>query len=217
MAATGYVSTTGDARKVSKAGDTMTGELTLPDSFPDTALAAASRGYVDAAAETKADATHAATHAEDGDDPVAVSIDQVIGLAEALAALLSTEGGTVNGTITIVNGQLLLVSGGTAINRVGRGGSGFFAAYVLANGPDEADERWAFQMAPGSDDVLLVDSANGVQVLRFASGVSARVGFLGATPVVRQPVTGSWTDGTAGQSLAAALAAFGLITDGTTP
>jgi peptidoglycan/xylan/chitin deacetylase (PgdA/CDA1 family) len=48
MSATGYVSTTGDARKVSKTGDTMTGELVLPDSSPDAALSAASRGYVDA-------------------------------------------------------------------------------------------------------------------------------------------------------------------------
>lgn len=47
MTATGYVSTTGDTRKVSKAGDTMTGELVLPDSSPDTGLAAASKGYVD--------------------------------------------------------------------------------------------------------------------------------------------------------------------------
>lgn len=45
MAATGF--TKGDPQKVARAGDTMTGELILPDSSPDTALAAASRGYVD--------------------------------------------------------------------------------------------------------------------------------------------------------------------------
>jgi hypothetical protein len=50
MTATGYVSTTGDTRKVSKSGDTMTGELILPDSSPDTDLAAASKGYVDSKA-----------------------------------------------------------------------------------------------------------------------------------------------------------------------
>lgn len=49
MTATGYVSTAGDTRKVSKAGDTMTGELVLPDSSPDTTLTAASKGYVDTA------------------------------------------------------------------------------------------------------------------------------------------------------------------------
>lgn len=49
MAATGYVSSTGDTRKVSKSGDTMTGDLVLDDSTPDTSDSAASRGYVDAA------------------------------------------------------------------------------------------------------------------------------------------------------------------------
>ncbi|RPE40269.1 hypothetical protein EDD90_3305 [Streptomyces sp. Ag109_O5-1] len=49
MTATGYVSTTGDPRKVSKAGDTMTGDLVLNDSSPDTTLSAASKGYVDTA------------------------------------------------------------------------------------------------------------------------------------------------------------------------
>jgi hypothetical protein len=53
MTATGYVSTTGDARKVDVAGDTMTGELVLPDSSPDTALTAASKGYVDTQVATK--------------------------------------------------------------------------------------------------------------------------------------------------------------------
>ncbi|MEV7389623.1 hypothetical protein [Streptomyces sp. NPDC091215] len=49
MTATGYVSTTGDTRKVNKAGDTMTGDLVLNDSSPDTTLSAASKGYVDTA------------------------------------------------------------------------------------------------------------------------------------------------------------------------
>src|SRR3546814_5307664 len=48
MAATGY--TTGDPQKVDLAGDTMTGELVLPDSSPDSDLTAASRGYVTNAA-----------------------------------------------------------------------------------------------------------------------------------------------------------------------
>lgn len=45
MAAVGY--TSGDPQKVAVAGDTMTGELTLPDSSPDADLNAASKGYVD--------------------------------------------------------------------------------------------------------------------------------------------------------------------------
>lgn len=48
MAATGY--TKGDPQKVARSGDTMTGELILSDSSPDTDLSAASRGYVTNAA-----------------------------------------------------------------------------------------------------------------------------------------------------------------------
>lgn len=46
MTATGYVATAGDARKVNKAGDTMTGDLVLNDSSPDTTNSAASKGFV---------------------------------------------------------------------------------------------------------------------------------------------------------------------------
>ena len=49
MTATGYVSTSGDARKVNKSGDTMTGDLVLNDSSPDTSLSSAPKGYVDTA------------------------------------------------------------------------------------------------------------------------------------------------------------------------
>ncbi len=42
MTAVGYASTTGDARKVTKSGDTMTGDLVLNDSSPDTDRSAAS-------------------------------------------------------------------------------------------------------------------------------------------------------------------------------
>lgn len=46
MTATGYVSTTGDTRKVDVAGDTMTGDLVLNDSTPDTDRSATSKAYV---------------------------------------------------------------------------------------------------------------------------------------------------------------------------
>lgn len=47
-------------------------------------------------------------------------------------------------------------------------------------------------------------------------GAANTVGFFGAAPVGRPAVAGSWTDGSAGESLAAALATLGLITDNTT-
>lgn len=46
MTATGYVSTTGDTRKVDVAGDTMTGDLVLNDNSPDTDQSATSKAYV---------------------------------------------------------------------------------------------------------------------------------------------------------------------------
>ena len=48
-------------------------------------------------------------------------------------------------------------------------------------------------------------------------GAANTAGFFGASPVGRQTVSGSWADGSAGESLAAALATLGLITDNTTP
>jgi hypothetical protein len=44
-----------------------------------------------------------------------------------------------------------------------------------------------------------------------------RLGFYGVASVTRQTVNGQWGDGTAGESLAAALDALGLIDDQTTP
>lgn len=106
MTATGYVSTTGDTRKVNKSGDTMTGELTLPDSSPDAALNAASKGYVDTVAATKAALAHAAQHAEAGSDPVTLTQAQITGLVSALAALAPLAGATFTGTVTVSNAAL---------------------------------------------------------------------------------------------------------------
>lgn len=48
-------------------------------------------------------------------------------------------------------------------------------------------------------------------------GAANQVGFFGATPIGRPAVGGSWADGSAGVSLADALADLGLITNNTTP
>ncbi|MGW7786047.1 hypothetical protein [Streptomyces tricolor] len=109
MTATGYVSTTGDSRKVNKTGDTMTGELTLPDSSPDTALAAASKGYVDGVAATKAAATHASTHAAAGSDPVTLAQSQVTGLTAALAAKVAGPGTSTDNAVARFDGTTGLI------------------------------------------------------------------------------------------------------------
>jgi hypothetical protein len=58
---------------------------------------------------------------------------------------------------------------------------------------------------------------SGGNPLHRLDGAANQIGFFGATPVGRPPVTGSWADGSAGVSLADALADLGLITDNTTP
>lgn len=101
MAATGY--TSGDPQKVDTSGDTMTGELVLPDSSPDTALAAASRGYVDNSAQaiTAASETRYVNAAGDTmTGPLNLAAGGVdVNVQEALATVLSTgiiSGGEIN-------------------------------------------------------------------------------------------------------------------------
>jgi hypothetical protein len=61
-----------------------------------------------------------------------------------------------------------------------------------------------------------VDALYGT-VRHTLDGANNTAGFFGATPINLPTVDGSWADGTAGESLAAALALLGLITDNTTP
>ncbi|WP_416975658.1 hypothetical protein [Streptomyces sp. 4F14] len=97
MAATGYVSAAGDTRKVDRAGDAMTGELALPDSFPDTPLSAASKGYVDDVAAGKVSGPPSATEG---------SVPRFAGPTGKIIA-----GSTViigeDGSVTIIGGLLL--------------------------------------------------------------------------------------------------------------
>ena len=58
---------------------------------------------------------------------------------------------------------------------------------------------------------------SGANPIHRLDGNANTAGFFGATPAGRQAVAGSWADGSAGVSLAAALATLGLITDNTTP
>lgn len=214
MAATGY--TSGDPRKVDTAGDAMTGELTLPDSSPDTALTAATRGYVD-------NSTASASG----------NILDYIGerIAELNEVYLALSGGTVNGNLTEVGDFLVRNAGTTKAYRFRTSGG---ALDTEAGGSD-----WYISMFPDAE----FDPGEQINYLRFESGVAilhvlaevqfkaaafgprvhtldgknGLAGFFGANPVARPSVTGSWSDGSAGDSLAAALALLGLITDGTTP
>lgn len=112
MAATGY--TSGDPQKVDTSGDTMTGELVLPDSSPDTALAAASRGYVDNSAQaiTAASETRYVNAAGDTmTGPLNLSAGGVdVDVQEAFASTLST-GVIRGGEMNIASNTTVAISG----------------------------------------------------------------------------------------------------------
>lgn len=200
MTATGYVSTTGDARKVDVAGDTMTGELVLPDSSPDTSLTAASKGYVD-------------------------GLIDGLNTAIALRALLS--GATFTGAV-VVDGANFSVLGtdkgyrfrplGSRLDCEATGSDWMFSVFsgTAFDGTQRAYLRlesgvplahaigkWIFAETADSAAVHTLDAADNL------------LGFHGATPVAKQTVSGATGGNAALESLVTALATLGLITDGT--
>jgi hypothetical protein len=239
MTATGYTSTTGDARKVSKTGDTMTGELVLPDSSPDSALSAATKGYVDGVAATKASTVHAASHADGGADEVTLTQDQITGLVAALAALLPKAGGTITGTLTVEGyttlaggqfnsdfaafGNMTLIGTGKSV-RFRRDGDG---VDVEGSGAATVVSVWSGAGFTGSQRTYLrleadQQLAQAVGAWKFCDApfgaghtlTGSTAGFFGATPVAKPTVTGSRGGNAAVASLLTALANLGLITDG---
>jgi hypothetical protein len=131
MTATGYTSTTGDARKVDITGDTMTGELVLPDSSPDTALAAASKGYTDtttAAAVT----THAGAVDPHGDRAWADGKFATITVVNTLTGTVTTLQGNVSDLDDFVQDCLTRVA---AIEQ----GTAFLAALNVAGDAQVAE------------------------------------------------------------------------------
>lgn len=123
MAATGY--TSGDPQKVDTSGDTMTGELVLPDSSPDQALAAASRGYVDNSAQA-ASAAAETRYVNVTGDTMTGPLDFDTGgfdfsLPQAMSAAL--------GTGTLYGGEINATPGVTGSVRIGAT-FGYVADYV---------------------------------------------------------------------------------------
>lgn len=183
MTATGYVSTTGDTRKVNKAGDTMTGELTLPDSSPDQALNAASKGYVDGVAALLA-ALAGATFTGD----VAVH-----------GANLTVQRGDNTGAY-----RLRVTGGGLDFEIAGL--DVFISKWANADfsGTQSNVMRWEaagphligrVQFGTGAfDNVHDIDSGTGVASLGKKNGL-ANIRLAGFKGTAGAPASGTWTAG----------------------
>ena len=59
-------------------------------------------------------------------------------------------------------------------------------------------------------------SYNAIDGAQFGRSATEKIGFYGATPVVQQAITGSVSSGAGVSSIAVALAALGLATNGLT-
>lgn len=215
MTATGYVSTIGDTRKVNRAGDTMTGELVLPDSSPDTALAAASKGYVDDVADGKVDGPAGAT------DNAVPRFDGTTGLVLQNSTVIVADDGSV-----VITGDLTVQGVGKAY-RFRRGGGaldleGTGSDLLVSNwsGPNfDGTQRSYLRLSADAQNVQIAGKVEFVAGLYGATrhvldGAANQVGFYGAAPIARPTVTGARGGNTALASLLTALANLGLITDG---
>ncbi|MGW2720849.1 hypothetical protein [Streptomyces sp. NPDC001492] len=183
MTATGYVSTTGDTRKVNKAGDTMTGDLVLNDSSPDTPNSAAAKAYIDA----------------------------LVALLAPLAGATFTGDVAVNGAnLTVKRGdgtgayRLRVTGGGLDFEIAGL--DVFISKWANADfsGAQSNVMRWEaagphligrVQFGTGAfDNVHDIDSGTGVAALGKKNGL-ANIRLAGFKGTAGAPTTGTWTAG----------------------
>lgn len=201
MSAVGYVSTTGDTRKVDVAGDTMTGELLLPDSSPDTALAAASKGYVDGL---------------------------IAGVNAALALRAALAGATFTGAVTVddANFSVLGTGKGYRFRPLGSRldceatGSDWIFSVFSGAAFDGAQRTYlrleaGVQLAHACGTWVFADTTDSGAV-HTLDGSGNKLGFHGAASVAQQTVTGSRGGNAALADLLTKLATLGLIVDGST-
>lgn len=170
---------------------------------------------------------HAASHGDGGSDELALTQAQIAGLEAALAALLPLLGGTLTGDLNI-DGHNLTVqrADGTGAYRLRVTGGGLD---FEIGGMDVIVSLWSGPNFTGTQTAMMRWEPTGPHLIgRVQVGTNpydavfdldaagGKLGVFGATAVTKRTVTGSWADGSAGQSLAAALAAYGLIDDNTT-
>lgn len=184
---------------------------------------------------TRADAAyaplaHASRHAAAGADPVTLTQTQITGLADTLAALAPLAGATFTGTVTIDGASFLVTGTDKGFSFRPTGGAldleAFGADFLISNWSGTTvgagTQRSYFRLSADAQNVQVAGKVEYVDALYGATrhvldGAANQAGFFGATPIGRPTVTGSWADGSAGVSLADALADLGLITDNTTP
>lgn len=199
MSAIGYVSTTGDTRKVDVAGDTMTGELVLPDSSPDTALAAASKGYVDGL---------------------------VAGLNAALALRAALVGATFTGPVVVDDANFSVLGTGkgyrfrplgSRLDCEATGSDWMFSVFAgtAFDGTQRAYLRLeaGVSLAHACGNWIFADTPDSAAVHSLLASEN-KLGFHGATAVAQQTVTGSRDGNAALADLLTKLATLGLIVDG---
>lgn len=184
---------------------------------------------------TRADAAyatllHAARHAAAGADPVTLTQAQITGLAAALAALAPLAGATFTGVVTIDDTDFVILGTGKGFRFRPTGSAldleGAGADFLISNWSGATvgagSQRSYFRLSADAQNVQIAGKVEFVDALYGATrhvldGAANTAGFFGATPMGRPTVAGSWADGSAGVSLADALADLGLITNNTTP
>ncbi|NUS00593.1 MAG: hypothetical protein HOV67_35670 [Kribbellaceae bacterium] len=202
MTATGYVSTTGDARKVNKAGDTMTGDLVLNDGTPDTANSAAAKAYVDALVALLAPLAGAA----------------FTGDVSVTGANLTVKRGDGTGAY-----RLRVTGGGLDLEIAGL--DVFISKWANPDftGAQSNIMRWEaagphligrVQFGTGDfDDVHDIDSGTGVAALGAKNGLS-NIRLCGRKTTTGAPTTGTWA---AGDTVLDSAGTWHLCTTGGTP
>lgn len=202
MTATGYVSTTGDTRKVNKAGDTMTGELTLPDSSPDQALNAASKGYVDTQDATKASLNGAAFTG----DVTVTGANLTVKRADGTGAY----------RLRVTGGGLDFEIGGLDVFLSKWSGADFTGTQSNVLRLESAGPHLIGRVQFGTgafDDVHDIDSGTGVAALGAKNGL-ANIRLCGRKATAGAPTTGTWITG---DLVLDSAGAWHLCTTGGTP
>lgn len=194
-----------------------------------------------AAEVTRADAAYATIVVVDALSGTVTTLSGTVGtlntfVTDCLNRVAAIEQGTaflsalnVDGDAQIANGNLTITNfvkgyryrtDGGALDWEGTGSD--LVISVWSGSGFNGTQHSYFRLSADAQNIQVAGKVEYVDALYGATrhvldGATNTAAFFGASPVGRQAVSGSWADGSAGESLAAALATLGLITDNTTP